>query len=69
MRWKARMRNLDLAALYLADGAPQEWPHALEDDERAKDRADLAARGLEISLDLLDGGFEFDVVEFRLFSN
>lgn len=58
------MRNLNLAALYLADWAPQEWPHALEDDERAKDRADLTAGSVEIGLDLLDSGFEFDVVEF-----
>jgi len=36
----------------------------LEDDERAKDRADLTAGSFEISLDLLDSGFEFDVVEF-----
>jgi hypothetical protein len=61
---KARIRNLYLATHYLADGAPQDWPDPLEDDERAKDLANLTARSFEFRLNLLDGGFEIDVIKF-----
>jgi hypothetical protein len=36
----------------------------LEDDERAKDLANLTARSFEFRLNLLDGGFEIDVIKF-----
>jgi len=52
-------RNLNLATLYLADGGPQEWSDALKNDVRGEDRANLTAGGFEVSLNLLDGGFEF----------
>jgi hypothetical protein len=54
--------SLYLAAKYLADGAPQEWPDALEDDVRAKDGANLVAGSFKISLDLLDRGFKLSVI-------
>jgi hypothetical protein len=36
----------------------------LENDEHAKDRADLAASSFEVRLDLLDSSFEFQIIEF-----
>jgi len=69
MRQKARIRNLDLAAFYLTDGAPQDWPDPSEYDERPNDLANLTARSFEFRLDLLDGGFGFDVVKFSKASN
>jgi len=66
---KVKKRNLNLASFYLADSAPQEWSDALKKKVSGEDWANLVASGFEFSLDLLDSGFEFEVIEFSTVRN
>jgi hypothetical protein len=56
--------KLNLATLYRADEGTLEWSDGFNNDVRGENLANLAAGGFKVSLNLLDGGLEFEVIKF-----